>query len=103
MTILYMHGLTILYVHVIEAIKRYHESRRRKVNDKKPERLEQVARNKQSTKRYQRKRQVRVSSLYRSVSKKTSYSAAHKQRKTGQTRGDEALGSNSFRCNELRV
>jgi len=45
----------------LEAVKRYHESRRRKVNDSKPERKEQVAGNKHLTKRYQRKRQVCVS------------------------------------------
>jgi len=47
-----------------EAVKRYHESRRRKVNDNKPERQEQIARNKHSTKRYQRKKQVCASMNY---------------------------------------
>ena len=47
-----------LYIYYIEAVHRYYEGKRREFTDKKPERQEQVKRNKQATKHYLRKKQV---------------------------------------------
>ena len=45
-------------IYGIEAVHRYYEAKRREYTDKKPERQEQVKRNKQATKHYLRKKQV---------------------------------------------